>query len=169
MAFRGRLLDPELNKLAACEIRLHHVQRHEAKDKSRAQKSVFSPEIAEAPHFRRQQATFTGLREVGNVAVQELNVLAEDGCGNWRPPRREKVPGRYDHDQPDRQQPFASELRRYARQGARYADGTAPVEYRFKHGSPCIKLEVERGRRESHLEGSHSVDERRPWNHTVDD
>src|SRR5580658_10531292 len=99
MAFGGRLLDPELNKLAACEIRLHYVQRHEAEAKSRAQKSVFSPEIAETPHFRRQQATFAGLREIGNVAVQELNVFAEDGGGNWRPPRRERVPRRYDHDQ----------------------------------------------------------------------
>src|SRR6266403_4556979 len=70
----------DLNELAACQVRLDHVKRHEAKSKSCAQELMLGSEMGKTPHFRGQQSESTGSRQVRRIGVYELGVLGEDGC-----------------------------------------------------------------------------------------
>jgi hypothetical protein len=49
MALGWVVLDPDLHQRAACKVRLHHVQRHDAKAEPRAQEVMLGREIAKAP------------------------------------------------------------------------------------------------------------------------
>ena len=95
-------------------------------------------------------------------------MLGEDGGRNRLAVGCQWMTRRYDDNQPDRQQPFASELWRHDRHGSYYADGTAPVQHRLQRVGPCFDVEAQRGCRESRLEGSHGAEEWLAGKHAVD-
>src|SRR5580698_7712400 len=84
MAIWWIVLEMNFNERAICEIRLHHVQRHDAKPEAGPQEVVLGCEVAKTPYFWRHDSKSAHWPQTRMIRVHELNVLAKDAHGNRR-------------------------------------------------------------------------------------
>jgi hypothetical protein len=99
--------------------------------------------------------------------MYELDVLGEDGCRDRCAVNCQRMPGRDNHGRPNRQQPFARELRRRDPQRRHNADRAVPIEHGLDRGAR-LDIEPQQGCGEFLLEGGHSGGERREREYDVD-
>ena len=99
--------------------------------------------------------------------MYKLYVLGEHGCGNRRAVSRERVPRRNNCGNADRQQRFAGNIWRHAKQRAHQADIAVPVDHGLDHGAR-FDLEIQQRRREFLLEGGDSSSKRSGRKHHID-
>jgi hypothetical protein len=156
----------DLNERAACQVRLNHVKRHEAKSKPCAQEGELGPEMGKTPHSRGQQPETTRSRQIRRIGVYELDVLGEDGRWNRRTVGCQRVLWRNDHGRPERQQPLPGELRWRNFQGRHHADRAAPVEHRLNHGAR-LDIELQQSGGEFLAERGHGGSEGRERKYNV--
>jgi hypothetical protein len=116
------------------------VLRQHAKPDSCAKKVMHGGEIAKTPLSLGHQLEFRGAPHTGTIHMHELDMLGKDGRWNRCTLSSQRVLRRNHLDPSYRQQSLHVELRRRRRQGSEYANGTAPVEHRIRHGLPHLNV-----------------------------
>src|SRR6267378_304316 len=78
MALGGVVLNLDLHQRATGQVRLHQVQRHDAKAEPCAQKVMLGREIAKTPYSRGQQPESAASPHTRKISVHELNTGGKD-------------------------------------------------------------------------------------------